>query len=172
MSVEATFDVARALLILCVSSGDPSNKKSFCPPLITISKENPVKLRHSLRFLALGLLFGAFNAGAMPTEPQDAPPAVAKAADFVVSTPAGGCDTKASTADAKLQIALAPNLAWMSSQGFSGKCGGCGDSVCNGQNVGAICAFDGVFWYACINLYGNRCGPSGQECFCTTSGPL
>lgn len=133
-----------------------------------------MKLRNSVRFVALALLFGALAAGAAPTEKTEAPSlAAAKTADSVLSTPVSACDSKA---DAKLQIALAPSLAWLSatSQGLGGKCGTCGDPVCNGQNVGAICAFDGVNWYACINLYSNSCPASGgrSECFCTTSGPL
>lgn len=131
-----------------------------------------MKLRHSLLFLILGLLVGALTAGAMTAEIQDAPSLVAKNADSVVSTPASPCNAKVSEADSKLQIALAPSLAWLSSQGLVGKCGACGDSACTGMDVGAICGFDGVYWYACINRYGNQCGAGRGECFCTTGGPL
>lgn len=130
-----------------------------------------MKLRHSLRFLVLGLLFGTMTAGAMPTEPREPAPVVAEKADSGLSSPASGCNEKASL-DPKLQIAFAPNLAWLSSQSLTGKCGSCGDSICNGQNVGALCGFDGVYWYACINVYGNQCGGGRGECFCTTGGPL
>lgn len=132
-----------------------------------------MKPRHFIPFLALALLFGALTAGATPAEPAAAPALVAQTADTALSTPVSACDSKA---DSKLQIAMAPDLAWLSAtQGFTGKCGACGDPVCTGQNVGAICGFDGVYWYACINLYGNSCGPGGpgrSECFCTTGGPL
>ena len=135
-----------------------------------------MKPRHFVLLLALGLLFGTLAAAAMPVESTAAPEPVAKTADLTVSTPAGGCDSNASKVDSKLQIGFAPNLAWLSAtEGFTGKCGACGDSICTGQNVGAICGFDGLYWYACINLYGNSCGPGGPgrgECFCTTSGPL
>lgn len=139
-----------------------------------------MKVRHALCFLALVLCCGAFAAGAAPAEKAEAPALVAaEAAPLAQSAPAGACDVKAakSGADTKLQIAFAPSLSWLSatSQGLGGgKCGTCGDSICSGQAVGALCGFDGVNWYACIDLYGNACPASGgrRQCTCTTSGPL
>lgn len=131
-----------------------------------------MKLRHSVLFLVLALVFGSVAAFAAPVDQLEAPAPVVEKSEEILATSAGGCDQKALAADAKLQIALAPELSWLSvSQNQVGTCGGCGDAVCNGQTPGALCNFDGTFWYACINLFGNRCSAGRQECFCTTSGP-
>ena len=131
-----------------------------------------MKLRHSVLFLVLALVLGSVAAFAAPVDQLEAPAPVVKKSDETLATSAGGCDQKALEADAKLQIALAPELSWLSmSQNQVGKCGGCADAACDGMTPGAICGFDGYNWYACINLFGNRCSAGRQECFCTTSGP-
>lgn len=132
-----------------------------------------MKLRHSVLFLVLALVFGSVAAIAMPVDQSEAAAPVVEKSEEALATSAGGCDPQAMAADSKLQIALAPELSWLSlTQNQVGKCGTCGDPICNGMNIGAVCGFDGTRWYACINLYGNFCPAGRQECFCTTSGPF